>query len=879
MKKRCVAKTSKGRRCRNVTGSMICARHRGVSDLHLADELTPAERADGEVARDALQNTLAAPARCVAATKEGLRCTKPCDKDGERLLCADHLKDARNGEPVYAASNGQSDGADIVRETRRVVRRKRPGLWAVKLITSQRGFAIAAALFVPMLLLTEVVEAIELGLPLTFLPISLDLAPMLVARAPETLLSLGLVFVLVVALLTVLVLIAATTMFFVVKPSILRIFPGLFLALTGSLIAAIASMIVGAINLMVRVLWLTIGGALRLTAFFAHLIQWSSAAMRLDRGACVSRRLGALGFFNSEWSGAAVERIWAPVAKRWRRLRSDAITNFHGTVTVAGRMLDRFFVNTMLSGRSDLSALGSRAALYLLTMFLMVELTQFSAVERIARIEAEVMNDRARTPDAGIRTASAAPPLRTASLAAPSMPVVTALEATEEHTDRGDGGSSGPCYGSISLKAQIFDWAPPFPDALRIVRTSPLEWACRLFGWLNAPPPIGRLVMKGGTSRDASFISPKGLQPRRTEADIRTADAVSGVEPETGGLPWPKELSRKVVYIGEYGDWALLAPLRGWPNDRVLVRRSDIVEFSEADDERRERVSAPLRRAGDDDDLKAILEALAALQRPTHEQIDQLGERIGAVKSDTDDLRDSFSDRLNAVARKAEDRSLARIALATARRARPTAELRAITKRLGDLERDRDAYSGTPRIWIVNHDPGHARAAWTGNGDVTRDFKRLRRDPAYRACFEEDGFAPFVIRFPLNAATAEEVWRGELEVMARKIAAGVDPNSAPTLVLIRGAASASGASDHNRRLSERRAEWVAKELKTRVLSKAPKANLLLVPFGVGERLPIRLDNGLDPDLTARNVTIRICEAAQNVESPVRGSAEEPSPRN
>ncbi|MEM6932071.1 MAG: hypothetical protein AAF526_00645 [Pseudomonadota bacterium] len=293
------------------------------------------------------------------------------------------------------------------------------------------------------------------------------------------------------------------------------------------------------------------------------------------------------------------------------------------------------------------------------------------------------------------------------------------------------------------------------------------------------PVETVRLVFRKGYPTDASYVS----LGRATVEMVRDAEGVD----LTVSAPNPNaQVSEEVVYVGDYGDWAVVQRhATNEPNvthRRVLVRRHSIVELSSGE---------PKEGRGHESETAEIEVA---------ERLTGLEGRVAALQQ-----RPQIVPQATVVAVSLEAPKSPKPQPASIPAVSDPALMRfGLTLELREVIRTTLAEVGV------------------GNMDAC-----LVESQTLGTLFFDEGH---VESSELGA---------KLDEVLDDLASRTSGNPGPHIVFVRGRASSIGSRRQNIELSERRAEWVAEELRMALTTE----NLALlrhfvVPFGAGEPLDI-----------------------------------------
>lgn len=246
-------------------------------------------------------------------------------------------------------------------------------------------------------------------------------------------------------------------------------------------------------------------------------------------------------------------------------------------------------------------------------------------------------------------------------------------------------------------------------------------------------------------------------------------------------------VSKPVIYIGDYGEWAMVRPVSepGIP-EPVIVRRASIAEiaFGRAPETIPQSANTPPR----DDPLIALVKDLGKLR----EHVAVLGSML-------------------------EQQRLS-----------PPVSLTTILV-------NPDRQSGTQEDrWLnrigMRYDIRQAVLDQLGGAGNLADIAN---------CFDRPDFQQDAIAFQTGRRTSE--WfLARAPVFAAEIARRAEVSRGPLLVFVQGGASPSGTRRYNLDLSERRAEWMSKTLHAALAAQqVPSDAVRIIDFGAGEQLNLR----------------------------------------
>ncbi len=354
-----------------------------------------------------------------------------------------------------------------------------------------------------------------------------------------------------------------------------------------------------------------------------------------------------------------------------------------------------------------------------------------------------------------------------------------------------------------------------------------------IFDW---PVSCGRLVLASGYPVESS-----GLKPA-TDRPVEATGAPRGI------------MTESVFYIGDFGEWAVVAPYAS-PTLRLQLRRSAITEFVA-------EPAVPENVTGEPDptvppvagEFHSFVTHLAA---GTLLAVDWLGRLLPAQP-------DASSPPASDSPMVASDRQ--------------TDVLLTISDQLGQLNQSLDTLfraPDRPALAVVSDNLRAVAIALNGlNLRVPGDGSGEDEPPLSRAAAQLgfDTGACLREQVPLLFDFAERGSQPGPDAQLTRLVTdfGAELSARPGLphlVLIRGGASDTGPSQQNIRLSERRAEAVKRALAIRYLGLAPgadnrligaelgKAGLVMIAYGLGER-PDRSVH--DSSVSGRAVEIFVC---------------------
>ena len=380
---------------------------------------------------------------------------------------------------------------------------------------------------------------------------------------------------------------------------------------------------------------------------------------------------------------------------------------------------------------------------------------------------------------------------------------------------------SGTLYLSVLLTSQFNQRLMAAPAKL-----------CELPTEDVSPSSIGPIIYRFIKTADCWFYRPSPQTGTLTIASRHPVEAghlthSAGFEPDYPGSGYRSE---RVHYIGDFGDWAFVARAEN-PAERLLIRRSAIVEFARDGNGKRPR------SAWRETFAPALRSAWARLDAAAHLAFARrYGEQEGTALAELHKRIDALS-----VGQDANSVLIAQIA------AQPRKPAPFINAQFDVQVTPGTGGAGLPAgdFRSTFEDGFPVRMSGIVN-DVSRRFDQTYLQRCTRAGHKL-GHVDF----------AESVWNradgNGVERVVEQIAkefpskAHADPAGPRRLIVLRGGASYTGSPAANIRLSERRAEWVLDQIlqrltgdglhpTERVRQFGTLHRVQFAAFGVGERL-------------------------------------------